>query len=82
MSDPDCRHSQAIPKNDGVAGSMSNESKEPNFGVQFEGRLLKLIVSDMIWLLSIIKAASQPHQKPTMCYREILVTCLHQRKFA
>ena len=23
MSDPDCRHSQAIPKNDGVAGSIT-----------------------------------------------------------
>lgn len=44
MSDPDCRHSQAILKKDGVAGSIttSNKSKEPNLGIQFEGKAEKI----------------------------------------
>ena len=44
MSDPDCRHSQAILKNEKVAGSItvSNRSKELNFGIQFEGIAKKI----------------------------------------
>lgn len=44
MSDPDCRHSQAILKNAKVAGSItsSNKSKESNLGVQLEGHAEKV----------------------------------------
>jgi uncharacterized protein YhbP (UPF0306 family) len=44
MSDPKCRHSQAILKNPKVAGTItaSNKSKEPNFGIQFEGTAEKI----------------------------------------
>lgn len=44
MSDPDCRHSQAILKNEKAAGSitLSNRSKEPNLGIQFEGSAHKI----------------------------------------
>jgi len=39
MSDPDARHSQAISKNDGVAGTItfSTRTKESNLGIQFSG---------------------------------------------
>lgn len=39
MSDADTRHSRAILNNANVAGSItySTKSKEPNFGIQFEG---------------------------------------------
>lgn len=39
MSDPNCRHSQAVLKNPDVAGTVtaSTKSKEPNFGIQFAG---------------------------------------------
>ena len=44
MSNPDCRHSQAILKNDQVAGTItfSTESKEQNFGIQFAGMAKKI----------------------------------------
>ena len=44
MSDPEVRHSQAILKNPGVAGTItvSNKSKEPNLCIQFAGRAEKI----------------------------------------
>ena len=44
MSDPDCRHSQAVIKNNKVAGTITETTKsgEPNFGIQFSGIAEKL----------------------------------------
>lgn len=44
MSDPDCRHSKALLRDARVAGSItvSDKSKQPNLGIQFEGRAEKL----------------------------------------
>lgn len=44
ISSPDARHSKAILKNEKVAGTItcSTKSKEPNFGIQFEGKAEKL----------------------------------------
>jgi len=44
MSAPDCRHSKAIEKNNLVSGSItiSNKSKEDNFGIQFSGKAERL----------------------------------------
>jgi uncharacterized protein YhbP (UPF0306 family) len=44
LSAPDTRHSQAILKNNKIAGSItcSTKSKEQNFGIQFEGKAEKL----------------------------------------
>lgn len=44
ISAPDTRHSKAILKNNKVAGTVtySTKSKEPNFGIQFEGKAERL----------------------------------------
>jgi uncharacterized protein YhbP (UPF0306 family) len=44
MSDPDCRHSQAILKNNKVAGTITQTTKSgsPNFGIQFSGNAEKI----------------------------------------
>ena len=44
MSDPEVRHSQAILKNNQVAGTItvSNQAKEKNFGLQIEGEARKI----------------------------------------
>lgn len=44
MSDPACRHSQAILKNGQVAGTItaSADSNIPNFGIQFSGAAQKI----------------------------------------
>lgn len=44
MSDSDTRHSKAVVENGKVAGTITHttRSKEPNFGIQFEGKAEKL----------------------------------------
>ncbi|MEX0652308.1 MAG: hypothetical protein WD509_03210 [Candidatus Paceibacterota bacterium] len=44
MSDPAVRHSKALVKNNLVAGTItiSNHGKEPNLGIQFSGKALKI----------------------------------------
>jgi len=44
MSDPEVRHSKAILTNAQVAGTItiSNNSKEPNLGIQFSGKAEKI----------------------------------------
>src|SRR3989344_9351964 len=52
LSSPNCRHSKAILENDKVAGTItySNKSKEPNYGMQMEGKaeVLKGVRFDLI----------------------------------
>lgn len=44
MSDPNVRHSKAILENNFIAGTItiSNYSKEPNLGIQFSGKAIKI----------------------------------------
>ncbi len=44
LSAPDCRHSKAIIKNAKAAGTITSsvKSKEPNFGIQFDGKAERL----------------------------------------
>jgi uncharacterized protein YhbP (UPF0306 family) len=44
LSSPDCRHSKAIMENDKVSGTitLSTNKKEPNLGIQFEGKAERL----------------------------------------
>lgn len=65
MSDPECRHSKAIEKNNKVSGSItiSNKSKENNFGVQFSGKTQKL--EGMRFDLAIKHLSKRGYQIPS-----------------
>lgn len=66
MSDPETRHSKAILKNNKVAGSItySTKSKEPNFGIQFEGVAEQL--KGVQYRLLIKHLAKRSYPKPEL----------------
>lgn len=66
MSDPEARHSKAILKNNRVAGSIthSTQSKEPNFGIQFEGVAEQL--EGVQFQLLIKHLAKRKHPQPDL----------------
>ena len=63
MSDPDCRHSQAILKNPNVAGTITvNLPKENNLGIQFSGAAEK--IEGARWGLAKMHYAKRKRPKP------------------
>jgi uncharacterized protein YhbP (UPF0306 family) len=66
MSDPDTRHSKAILKNKKVAGSItqSTKSKEPNFGIQLEGKAEQL--EGIQFELLVKHLVKRNHPKPEL----------------
>ena len=62
MSDKNARHSQAIKKDNKVAGSItySTKSKVPNFGIQFEGAAEQLEGIQFMLLIKHLAKRSYP----------------------
>ena len=65
MSDPDVRHSQALLKNNQVAGTitLSTESKEKNLGIQFSGIAKKIDGPQYDLALKHLAKRSKPKPK-------------------
>ncbi len=66
LSAPDTRHSQAILKNNKVAGTitLSTKKNEPNFGIQFEGKAERL--EGIQFSLLVKHWAKRGHPAPEM----------------